>query len=113
MPLRRVLSGPAYWDGRMGLPVPRTKPLFGPAQPINFGDLVWRVGHAQTTAIHFRSIKQHNHNEIVPGLIRCRLQVNELSGARTANRPPQIALISFETGYHNGAIRTERHKHCF
>jgi hypothetical protein len=45
MPLRRVLSGPAYWDGRMGLPVPRTKLLFGTAQPINFGDWVWRVGH--------------------------------------------------------------------
>jgi hypothetical protein len=75
------------------------------------------------TAIHFRAIKQH------PIILKKRLTLKKcpaptdvgctstgLALAIThgaANRPPQIALISIETGYRNGAIRTERHKHCF
>ncbi len=98
MPLRRVLSGPAYWDGRMGRFHERNH-CSEPRNPSILATWVWRVGHAQPTAIHFRSIKQHNHNEIVPGLIRCRLHVKRALRC-TANRPPQIALISIETGYH-------------
>jgi hypothetical protein len=120
-----VLSGPAYRDGPQGGAGSATKRLFGTGNPSHCGDLgVARGTRANDRNSLSRDQATPHHIEIapniekVPGPNRCRLHVNGLGLALAithgaANRPPQIALISIETGYRNGAIRTERHKHCF
>jgi hypothetical protein len=42
---------------RKGVPVPRTNRYRATHQFV--ATWVWRAGHAQMTAIHFRAIKQH------------------------------------------------------